>query len=280
MANESKASDISTFLNEIWEGAVLAARESTVVQPLVRNFSSTGINDRYYSEYTGGTVGLMSEATDMSSQTFTPGTVAKLTPVLYGAQYYLTDLRIESDPFAVRADASRDLGELMGNQVDSLMVGLFSSLTGGTVGSAGGTITWANFLASIAYLRAQFAPQPYVTVLHPNQWYFLANTIGAGQTVTNAPVLQDAVARQFFALNAYGVDIYIDGNITAGTAAYGAMFSRDALAFDIRRAMRIEPQRDASRGGGGWELNATMDFGYGIWRAKYGVQMIGTTTIA
>jgi len=198
---------------------------------------------------------------------------------MYAGQYFLTDRLVRSDPFQVQADASNDLGQLMGEKVDTLLVGKFSSLTGGTVGSAGSTLTWANFLASITYLRNAFAPQPYVCVLPPGQWYHLASTIAAGQTVTNAPVLQDAVARQYFVGNAYGVDIYLDANITSGTAAYGAMFSRDALALDIRRALRLEPQRDASRGGGGWELNATMDFAYGIWRTTFGVQMIGTSSI-
>jgi hypothetical protein len=279
MANESTATAISTFINEIWEGAVLAARESTVVAPLVRNFSATGIADRYFSQYTGGTVGQISEYTDTTAQTFTPGTVTKLTPAMYAGMYYLTDRRVESDPYNVRADAANDLGQLMGNKVDTLLVGAFSSLTGGTVGTAGGTITWSNFLAAAAALRGKYGPQPYVCVMHPNQWYYLANTIAAGNTVTNAPALQDAVARQFFAANAYGIDIYLDANITAGTAAVAAMFSRDALALDVRRAFRIEPQRDASRGGGGWELIATMDFAYGVWRSTFGVQMIGTTTI-
>jgi hypothetical protein len=56
------------------------------------------------------------------------------------------------------------------------------------------------------------------------------------------------------------------------------MFSRDASAYDLRRPFRIETQRDASRGGGGWELNASIVYGEGVYRAAFGVQMIGTSS--
>jgi len=59
----------------------------------------------------------------------------------------------------------------------------------------------------------------------------------------------------------------------------GGMFAKEALAFDLRRALRIEPQRDASRGGGGWELNATMIYAQGVYRPQYGVRLVGTSTI-
>lgn len=70
------------------------------------------------------------------------------------------------------------------------------------------------------------------------------------------------------------VDIYTSTNCTTsgGTAAYAAMFTRDALALDIRQAMKIEPERDASRRG--WELNVTAEFAHGIWRPTFGVQGI------
>lgn len=279
MANESTAASISTFINDIWEAAVLVSRDMSIVAPLVRNFSQPGINDRYFSRYTGGTVTTLAETTDLTSQTFTPGTIAKLTPALYGAQYFLTDLRVDSDPFNVRMDAASDLGQLLAKQVDTHLVGTFTSFTGGTVGSAGGTLTWADIMKGRSYLRRQMAMGEVYAVLEPGQWYYLANTIAAGQTVTNMPGLQDRVSEQFYVGSVLGVNFFIDANITSGTAAKGGMFVRDAAALDIRRALRIEPQRDASRGGGGWELNATMDYAHGVWDATKGVQLIGTSVL-
>lgn len=51
--------------------------------------------------------------------------------------------------------------------------------------------------------------------------------------------------------------------------ARAGFFTRDALAFDLRRALRIEPDRDASLRS--TELNATMIFAHGVWRPSRGV---------
>lgn len=282
MANESTYNTISSLVNNIQEGALLTAREQFVTRPLISLFSDmSGSEPRKLYSYTGGTlIDSLAEVTDLSAQTFTPALLSTLTTKMVGAQYYITDQRIASDWSGVQRDAAMDLGQLAAANMDSGVVGLFDELTAGTIGSAGGTITWANFLAGINTLRAAFAPQPYVAVLHPGQWYHLANAISAGQTVTNAPALQDEIARRYFAANAYGVDIYLDANISSGTAAVGAMFSREAMALDIRRAPRIEVQRDASRGGGGYELNLTSVYAVGTWRPAFGVSYIGTSSVS
>jgi hypothetical protein len=90
--------------------------------------------------------------------------------------------------------------------------------------------------------------------------------------------LMNNMNSNFYVSSALGINFYIDANITSGTAAVGAMFSADAMGFDLRRAFKIETQRDASRGGGGWELNATMVFGAGVYRPTFGVEMIGTSS--
>lgn len=51
--------------------------------------------------------------------------------------------------------------------------------------------------------------------------------------------------------------------------AKGALFSRDAIAIDLRRPVRIEPERDASMR---WtELNTTLVYATGSWRPERGV---------
>lgn len=282
MANENTAALISSFINTVWEGALLTAREQSVMSPLVTMFTDrTGAAPRSLTQYSGGTlISPLHESVDMSSQTITPATLSTLTPAMVGGNYFITDYRIESDPFSIRSDAAMDLGQLLAVNVDVALCTDMASFTGGTVGTAGGTITWANVFNAITKLRAAFAPAPYTAVVRPEQWYYLANTLSAGQTVTNAPALQDAVASQWFAGNAYGVDFYVDANITAGTACKAGMFARPALALDWRRAPRIEPQRDASRGGGGWELNLTGVYAHGLWRPTFGVTMVGTSTVS
>ena len=281
MANESTGAAILAFVNDIWEAAVLVARENSVMAPLVNSYGDrVGLADRFYSRYTGGTIGALAETADLSSQTFTPGTISVLTPAQYGAQYYITDLRVDSDPFSVRADAGRDLGQLLAVHVDTNLVGTFGSFTGGTIGTAGGTITWSNVAAGVSYLRRQKVAMPYYAIWEPGQWYHLAAAVAAGVTVTNMPALQNAVSGAFYVGSAMGVNHYIDANITSGTAATGAIFAREAVGLDTRRGFRLEPQRDASRGGGGWELNATMVYAYGVWNPLAGVQAVGTSVFS
>jgi len=78
------------------------------------------------------------------------------------------------------------------------------------------------------------------------------------------------VNSMFFVKQFGGVSIFVSSNVeTSSNDAYAGMFSRDALAFDLRRAPRMEPERDASRRG--VELNLTSVFAHGVWRPTFGV---------
>jgi hypothetical protein len=280
MANESTYASISGLVADIYEGALLKIREMAVMPPLVHVFDDqSGMAVRKDAAYTGGTVQDLAETDDMSAQTFTPADAQSLTPALRGAQYFITDLRIASDPFGVQRDASNDLGDMMAEKIDTLLAVDMASMTGGTVGSAGGTISWQNIFAASATLRGLKLPGPYTCVMRPEHWYYLT-TVTSPPEITKSPNLLNAFAADWYVGSAFGIDFWIDANITAGTAAVGGMFKRDALGFDSRRAMRIEVQRDASRGGGGYELNMTAVFAHGIWRPTQGIKLVGTSTIA
>lgn len=279
MTTVNTAALLSTIVNNIWEVALLTASQQGVMQPLVRNFNDgqPTMAGRAFAAYSGGTVGAVAEGADVTSQAFTPAVAGTLVPYIYQANYTLTDTRIASDPFGVTRDAGQDLGRLVGVAVDKALAGLFSSLTGGTVGSAGGTLTWANILRAHAYCAAAIAPGPYAVVLRPEQWYYLLSPTSGVPTLLQAQSLMDNFGRDFYVGSWGGMNFFSDANITSGTAAEGGMFSQDALALDVRRAFRIEPQRDASLAGGGNELNASMIFAYGTFRPTFGCGLIGTS---
>ncbi len=269
MAQYNTFSDISTYVNSILEASLLIARENSVMPALVQNFSAVGENPRKVYQYGTVTINDVGEADDLQSQAFTPSLLSTLTPSEAAAQYFLSDRRVAGDWSAVRADASQDLGLAMGQKIDVDLLGLFDKLTGGTVGVAGTNMSWATFFAAKTLLKNKLAPLPYFCVLHPNQTHCLGTAIAPGVTVTNSPMIQDEFMRQFFVANVSGVDIYEDANITSGTSVFGAMFSRQAIALDTRRAPRIEYERDASRRG--FELNASMVYAKGTWRPTWGV---------
>jgi len=174
---------ISTYLNNVFEAALLAAREQSIMAKIVSTFGDMqGMNGRAFSTYSGGTFGTVGEGTDATGQIFTPSTSGTLTPYVYMGRYDLSDMRVASDPFGVTADAGRDLGQLYAVGVDTNLCGtaIFDNLTAGTVGATVTALAWGTCIRKAsAKLRAAKAPAPYECVLAPAQWYdiFAAGTV-------------------------------------------------------------------------------------------------------
>lgn len=277
MPSLNPSSDISSFINTIFEASILVARDNNVMTGLVRTFNDRqGLAVRQNSQYGGLTVNSITETDDMTGQAFTPSSIATLTPAEAGGQYFLTDNRIKSDPFAVRNDAATDMGLAMATKIETDLIGVIPSFTGGTVGTAGSTITWGHIFAMEAQLKAQKAPYPYFMVMHPYQWQPLAKAASvASSSATNAAAsLLEEVNSMFFVKQVGGVFLFTSSNFTidGNDDAKPGMWSRDAIAFDVRTAPYIEPERDASRRG--WELNLSATYAKGVWRPKFGVQGI------
>lgn len=276
MAANNTYSDISSFVNSIYEDALAAAREMNIMTNLVRVFDDrTGMAPRKIQQYGTATINSIAETDDLASQAYTPVALSTLTPAEAGGQYLLTDQRLETDPFGVREDAALELGAAMADKFETDLVGTFSSLTGGTVGAAGTIITWGHFFAMRSQLKVRKAPPPYTFVCHDYQWHILAKAVTpAAGAQTNAPNFQDDVMRRWYVGTVAGVDIFTTSHTPVNSLddAYAAMFSRDAIALDLRRRPRLEPERDASRRA--WELNMTAVYAFGVWRPLFGIQGI------
>lgn len=276
MANLNPSSDISGYIQTIYDDAVFTARENTFMAQLVTPFNDTmdEKKTRQRSDWGSATIATLGETDDLSSQSFTPTAGNTLTPVEYGAQFFLPDTRVSADPFGVRNAAAQELGMALATDINTNLLGNLASLTGGTVGAAGTTITWGHFFATLSQLEvATKKAGPYVCVMHTYQWHVLAKSVAAAATVTNAPMFQDEVMKRWYVGTVGPVDIYTSTDITIDGSddASGGMFQRQAIAFDGRRAPRLEPERDASRRG--WELNMTSVYAHGVWRSSFGIVM-------
>lgn len=279
MANESTYDGIKAAIPLIYEEALLAARELTVVQPLIRNVSAAGLSPRSWTAYSGGTAQTIAETDDIAAQAFTHSAAGTITPTTSGMAYFLTDSRIDSDWANARSDAATDLGQVIAEKQDTNLVGLFSSLTGGTIygggtANVGGTLLFKDILLAAAKVRGQKYSGTLAVVMHPVQMAYALS--GSVPDLVKSPRFMDSLASNWYVGGYGGIEFFTDANITAGTASVAAIFAEPAMMFDLRRAFRIEAQRDASRGGGGWELNATLQYAYGVYRPKAGVQLIGT----
>lgn len=283
MAQINTAADITTYIPTVYEDAMFVAREAAQVAPLITIFNDRqGIASRSSSEYSTATMNVVGESDDLASQAFTPSVLSTLTPTEKAAQFLLTDSRIESDPWdVIRADAARELGFAISDKIETDIVGNFSSLTGGTVGAAGSTMTWSYLAAAVARLRGNKVPGPYYAVLHPYQAHDLAVEAGnmaLATNMVNGPDTGDR-ALQGGILTGLGAPLGLSGmvmsaNISADASddVYGGVFNPMALALDVRRAPRLEPERDASRRA--TELNLSAVYAHGVWRPAYGIAVL------
>lgn len=272
----NSAADIAAFANPIFAAALRVARDNNLMSNVVSTFNDlSGDNARKFQTYGTATMNTVAETDDIASQQFVPSATATLTPSEVGGQFFMTDRRIDTDPFNVRAEAATELGMAMASKIERDLISDFPSLTGGTVGAAGTVFTWGHFQAAIARLRAKNAPGPWAAVIHPYHWNRLAAAVTPATALqTNSPNFQDRVMMDYFVGRVMGVDIFTSTNVPVDSSddAIGALFSRQALGLDMRRAPRLEPERDASRRG--WELNMTSVYAHGVIRADYGIQLV------
>jgi len=274
------ASDITAYSQTIFEQAWMVARDNMVARALVENFTdASGTASRSSSTYGTATFNSITETDDLTSQAFTPSVLSTLTPGEAGAQFFVSDTRRETDPFAVQQDATTELGMAYAEKVDRDIFSNLSSLTGGTVGASGTVITWGHFNAMLARLTAQKAPAPYYFVCHPYQWAQLgkaASVASSARTNADDSLLAEVAARWVAGMY-FGVNVLISTHVPlSSTNAYCGMWSRTAIAFDERRPYTLELERDSSRRG--WELNAHSLYGHGVWRPAYGIQGIFDNT--
>jgi hypothetical protein len=260
----------------IYQASYLTAREQGIMAQLVTTWTGSGLMPRIFGTTSGGTAQTLAETGDGANQAFAGTASGTVTPAIIYAQYFVNDTARDSDP-QIATLAGGELGGILGQKLDTDLCALFSSFAG-TVGTGTVMLTWANIMYAAMKLRANLAPMPYVCVINPMHWYGLG-TVGSASVPfpLNAPAYLNELAQSpYFMGNFGGIAMFLDGNVTQ--AVGGGIFSPQAIAVDIRRALRIEAQRDASRGGGGYELNASMIYGKGVWRSSFGYNLLGTIT--
>lgn len=276
-------SDISSKVNDIREDSLAVARMSNVLLSTVKTFNATGMLVRKVDEYNAVTFAAAGEDDDTAAQKFTKDALSSLTPAAYRARVDITDERAASDYDSEIANASLELGQAAAAHIDTNIASLFSSLTGGTIGSSGTAITWRHITKAYALLINKGVPagMPVYCALHPFQWEVLlaASTVAAA-TVAVAPGFQDRMTSSggFFSIPQFvGITFAITNNIAVSSNnAYGAIYVPMAMAVDTRKAFDIRPERDESAER--TELNSSMWYAYGTWRPDFGVAILSDCT--
>jgi hypothetical protein len=284
MATLNTYAEVSSIANAMQEDATLIARTTPLMSQLVTVFTDMGGgNERKGYEYSDNSADEIGESDDLTSTAFEPALLATLTPIEIGKQYFITDKRAASMlPENIVTDGARDLGAMAADKIEGDLLGDMQSFTGGAIGASGTTLTWGHCMAAISRCRVAMKNQtiPLVMVLHEYQWFDIAKaaSIAATTSLAQAPQFSNDITLNYYRGRAANTAIFVTANsgMVSGTDAYGGVFPRSALAYDVRRQMRIEGERDASRRGA--EFNMSALYAHGVWQAKYGVQIISDIT--
>jgi len=276
------ANTTSTTLNDLYANIVQAAlftlSEKSVIRPLVRSYNMVGTPGLVAQVPKYGTIaaGDLTEGTDISTPTTFSTDVATITAAEKGVLVTLSDIAQEGAAEDVAAAIGRQIGEGMAVKVDTDLAGLFSGFSN-TVGSGAAEITIEDIFKAAATLRNNNAPGPYVAVLHPFQAFQLKKQLtNAGATMSHSlsDVGNQALMDGFVGRIA-GIDIFESTVVTGDSAGafVGAAMSSDAIAYMVKRDMRIEEQRDASLRA--TEYVGSMAYGVSELFDAYGVGIIG-----
>jgi len=285
MADLNTFAAVSTLAPNIQEDAIFVVREAGLMQRLVTVFNDmNGLNPRVGYAYNQSSAYDVGESDDLTSSAFTPSADQTLTPSEIGEQFFVTDSRVESElPESWRNDASQELGFAALDKIESDLLTEMASLTGGTIGAAGSVITWGYLGAAIARARNanKNAAKPLSCVIHGYQWAVLAKSAtlaGATSMAQSSDLSNQVTSGSGVQVASFmGVPIYqVYGGVDATVDFTGGVFPREAIAIDWRRAIRVEPERDASRRG--TELNMSGVYAHGVWRPARGVKMIFDAT--
>jgi len=281
-AGNSTFGDISSLVAGIYEGTLFTLTNQARLLPTVRLYQdAVGYAPRTLGEYTPANVRTVAEGEDVTPTAFNKTSLATITPMLRADNYLITDARMSSDPDNVMRDASEQLGGAFADNIDTDIVALFASLTGGTVGTAGNPLTWAMISNASAILSARKAMGRVFCVLHPYQWADLvASATSTGHAIANAVNVYNELDGVYFMSGVVANTTFVVTpaiTVDVNDDATGAMYVGSAIGVDMRQGFVLRADRDESRFS--TELNASMVYGVGAIRPLLGIKIISDATL-
>ena len=285
MANEATGAVLSELYANIVQSALYTMNEKTIIRPLVRNYDMSGTPGltAQVPIYPSVAAAAVADGTDLANTAFNT-TSKTITASEVGVMVELTDLAAEGANDDVAAAIGRQLGAAMAEKVDTDLAGLFSGFSS-SIGTGDSEITADMIFQAAATLRTNNADQNggYVCLLHPFQAYQLKKqltNVGAAAMSHALSDVGNGALRDGFVGRIAGVDIFESNVITGASAgAYvGAVMSQDALGYMVKRSMRIETERNASKRS--LEIVGSMAYGVSELFDSYGIGLVADAQLA
>lgn len=280
MADEATSGVLSELYANIVQSALYTLSEQTVIRPVVRNYNMAGTPGltAQVPIYPAIAAAGVADGTDLSNTAFNTDSKT-ITASEVGVMVELTDLAAESATDDVAAAIGRQIGDAMAKKVDTDLAALFTGFSN-QINKAGAAVTIEDIFKAAATLRANQAPGNYVAVLHPYQAYDLkVQLTNAGSTMSHAlsEVGNTALLDGFIGRIA-GVDIF-ESTVVSGDSAgafCGGVMTQDALGYMVKREMRLETERNASKRS--LEIVGSMAYGVSELFDVYGVGILSDST--
>ena len=286
MADELKTGSLASgeaLYANIVQAALFQLNEASIIRPLVRTYDMTGTPGltAQVPIYPAVAAAAVADGDDLSNTAFAT-TKKEITASEVGVMVELTDLLNESASDDVAAAVGRQLGAAMAEKLDTDLAALFSGFSS-VVNKTSAAVTVQDLFKAAATLKAKKADQngAFACVLHPYQAYDLKNQLtNAGSTMSHS--LSDVGNRALengFLGRIANIDIFESTVVTGGDSAgayYGAVMTRDALGLMIKRSMRIETERNASKRS--LEIVGSMAYGVSELFDSYGVAIVSDAT--
>ena len=222
-----------------------------------------GEKSKYIPKFaSGGAAADLTDGVDMTQETALTITGSTHTTDEAGCKVIITKkLRNQLKEDAYTA-AGKVIGNMMGRKIDSDGVALFSGLDN-SIGAASTVLVLGAIAAAIAQLKGQSepVPEPYVAVYHPYSLNGLVDQLTVpSATLTFPDALSLPMLREYWrgTEKLYGVNIFGDGNITAGSASYVAIFAPEAFIYLVGWEPENWVEEDKSLRG--WEIGIVADY--------------------
>jgi hypothetical protein len=267
MALETTSSTTSTLYANMVQTAQYVMNERAVIRPLVRNVNmvgTPGLTAQIPVFPTIASTGV-ADGTALSNTEYT--TLSKeISCSEAGVMVTLTDLAREAATEDLAAALGKQMGNSLAEKIDTDLANLFSTFAD-QIGGSGTELTADLIFQAASILRSNKAAGPYYGVFHPKQIFNLKKQLtNAGANVINHNIsdLGNAALREGVIANLAGVTIIestvVAENDSAGNQV-GGIFNEDALAYVLKRDIRVENLRVPSVRGEEWV--ASVAYGVG-----------------
>ena len=294
MASPELQTADSALLTNILQEAVFTAQEKSIAGGVFTVYDMTGVPGltAQIPVYPSISAQAPAQTADLNDTAVALDTIT-ISASEIGARVDVSDLLAESTARNMGSDVGVMIGSALAEKIDTDAFALFTQagLTANTpIGSTEAEVTPDTILKAVYTLRNQNAPTDadgdYVAVLHPGQAYNIAKVLtqsgfaSGGATaisnVGNSLLQSSAYVGRLFNVKVFQSSVIAADSVT--TAALGCVFSPQAFGHVLKRNIRLETQRDASKRS--TEYIGTTARGNAVVKDEYAVLIQGDKTIA